>query len=406
VNAQGPQQVRFLDRRTPPHIGTLVVMTALASLTLSIFLPSLPNMTRYFDTEYRLMQLSVSLFLAVNAGLQLVVGPLSDRFGRRPVLLAGVGLFLVATLGCIFAPTVEVFLAFRMTQAAVVVSMALSRAVVRDMYDQRQSASVIGYVTMAMSVVPMIGPAIGGLLDRTFGWQASFWLLFGAGLAVLVLIWADLGETAKSKGKPFLDQVREYPALLTSPRFWGYNIAATCSSGVFFAFLGGGPFVGSEVFGLDQSMLGLALGVPGIGYFAGNFLSGRYSVRFGINRMVLAGTLISATGLSMSLALFGLGLGSAVTFFGFMAFVGVGNGMVLPNAAAGTLSVRPSLAGTAAGLGGALMIAGGAGLSALAGPILTPESGATPLLWLMMLSSLGGVSSILFVMARTRSLGG
>ena len=151
-----------MDRSTPPHIFTLIVLTGLGALSMNIFLPSLPAMSEHFSTDYRVMQLSVALYLAGSAVLQIVVGPISDRYGRRPVLLWGIGIFLVATLGCILAPTIEVFLAFRMLQAVVVVGLVLGRAVVRDMYPQDQAASQIGYVTMGMAVVPMIGPAIGG----------------------------------------------------------------------------------------------------------------------------------------------------------------------------------------------------------------------------------------------------
>ncbi|VAV94120.1 Multidrug resistance transporter, Bcr/CflA family, partial [hydrothermal vent metagenome] len=121
--------VRFLDRRTPPHILTLILLAGISALAMNIFLPSLPGMTAYFETDYRLMQLSVALYLGVNAVLQLIMGPLSDRWGRRPVILAGMMIFLVATLGCILATNVYVFLTFRMMQAAIVVAMVLSRAV-------------------------------------------------------------------------------------------------------------------------------------------------------------------------------------------------------------------------------------------------------------------------------------
>jgi DHA1 family bicyclomycin/chloramphenicol resistance-like MFS transporter len=400
-----PADIRFLDRRSPPHIGTLVAMTGLSALAMSVFLPSLPRMTEHFGTDYGLMQLSVALYLAMNAVLQIVVGPLSDRFGRRPVLLGGFAIFVVASVGCIFAPNVGVFLAFRMLQAAVVVAMALSRAVVRDVYAEAQSASVLGYVTMGMSVVPMIGPAIGGWLDETFGWQASFWLLAAAGLAVFALIWADVGETAASRGQPFSEQLKGYPELFASPRFWGYALASAFSSGAFFAYLGGAPFVGSEIFHLSPGTIGLYFGAPAVGYFLGNFLSGRFSVRVGVNRMILAGSLCITFGMGLSLALFLAGMGSAPVFFGFMMFVGLGNGLVLPSAIAGSLSVRPQLAGTASGLGGMLMIGGGAALSALAGKLLTAETGALPLLWIMVLSGVASVASILFVMRRARALG-
>jgi len=399
-------EVRFLDRATPPHIFTLILLTGLGALTMNIFLPSLPQMTEHFLTDYRLMQLSVSLYLAVNAALQIVIGPISDRFGRRPVLLAGIAIFLLATVGCILAPTIEVFLVFRMMQAVIVVGLVLGRAVVRDMYPADQAASQIGYVTMGMAVVPMIGPAIGGVLDETFGWQANFWVLLILGVMVLVLTWRDLGETAQSTSASFAAQFAEYPELFASRRFWGYCLAAAFASGAFFAYLGGAPFVGSEVFGLSPAMVGLFFGAPALGYFFGNWISGRFSVRWGINRMILWGSVISAAGLTISLLLFLAGLKTAFVFFGFMTFVGLGNGMVLPNATSGMLSVRPHLAGTASGLGGAIMLGGGAALSALAGVVLTGEGGAYPLILMMLTTSVLGVLAIVYTIRREQYVTG
>lgn len=397
--------VRFLDRSTPPHIVTLILLAGMSALAMNIFLPSLPKMTEYFDTEYRLMQLSVAIYLAVNAVLQLFVGPLSDMMGRRPVILWGLGLFLVATVGCLLAPNVGLFLFFRMAQASVVVAMVLSRAVVRDMVPQDQAASMIGYVTMFMAIVPMLGPAIGGVLDELFGWQANFWMLLLLGGATFWLAWSDLGETAGCSGQTLWKQFGDYPELLTSPRFWGYALSAALSSGAFFAYLGGAPFVGSEVFGLGPSVLGVLFGAPAIGYMVGNGISGRFSARFGINQMILWGAVICLFGLGASLLMFAAGFGSAWTFFGFMTFVGLGNGLTIPNATAGTLSVRPHLAGTASGLGGAIMIGGGAGLSALAGAMLQPGTGAWPLLWIMFITVALGLVCIGLVIRREKRMG-
>jgi DHA1 family bicyclomycin/chloramphenicol resistance-like MFS transporter len=396
--------VRFLDRTTPPHIATLILLTGLGALSMNMFLPSLPRMAEHFATDYQVMQLSVALYLAVNAGLQILIGPISDRYGRRPVLLAGVGIFLLATLGCIFAPSIEVFLFFRMLQAVVVSGLVLGRAVVRDIYPADQAASQIGYVTMGMAVAPMIGPAIGGVLDESFGWQSNFWLLFGLGVLVLWLTWRDLGETARASSSSFAAQVRQYPELLTSRRFWGYCLAAAFASGAFFAYLGGAPFIGSVVFGLSPAEVGIYFGAPALGYFFGNWVSGRYSVRLGINTMVLAGAVISTSGLLMSLLFFAIGFKTVLVFFGFMTFVGFGNGMVLPNATSGMLSVRPHLAGTASGLGGAMMVGGGAALSALAGLVLTGTHGAYPLILLMLSASVSAVLAILYTIRRERQI--
>ncbi len=314
--------VRFLDRGTPPHIATLILIVGTSALSMNVFLPSLPNMTEYFQTEYRVMQLSVALFLAVNAVLQLFVGPLADRFGRRPVLLTGFSLFLLATLGCIYSQTAEVFLAFRMCQATIVVGMVLSRAIVRDMVPQDEAASMIGWVTMGMAIVPMLGPALGGVLDQTFGWKANFWVQIVAGLGVLWLIWSDVGETGAMRGGSFRSQFGDLPELIRSRRFWGYALAAAFCSGSFFAYLGGAPFVGSDVFGLSPAALGIFFGAPAVGYAVGNGISGRYSVRYGINSMILWGSLLTMAGLMTSILVFALGFGSAVVFFGFTTFVG------------------------------------------------------------------------------------
>lgn len=391
--------------RTPPTLATLVLLSGLSALSMNLFLPSLPFMAEYFQADYKVMQLSIALYLLVNAALQILIGPVADKAGRRPVLLWGLTLFLVATLGCIFAPSVEIFLAFRMGQAVIVSGLVLSRAAVRDMYDQNEAASMIGYVTMGMAVVPMIGPAIGGVLEESFGWKANFWLPFGLAAFALAMTYFDFGETSAKSGKTLIQQFREYPELLTSPRFWGYSLSSAFSSGAFFAYLGGAPFIGTEIFGLSAAKVGIYFGAPAVGYFFGNFISGRYSVRFGVNRMVRWGCWLNAIGIALSAVLFLLGLGSALSFFGFMTFVGLGNGMSIPNATAGSLSVRPHLAATASGLSGAIMLGGGAALSALAGALLTRETGAMPLLWLMLATSVLGVIAISSVIWRERQLG-
>ncbi|MEM6407256.1 MAG: multidrug effflux MFS transporter [Pseudomonadota bacterium] len=394
------QAVKFLDRTTPPHLVTLVLLAGVSAMSMSIFLPSLPAMTAEFGTSYGVMQLSVSLYLAFTAFAQILVGPISDKYGRRPIVLGALAVFTLASLGCAFAQNAEVFLFFRMLQAVVAVTMALSRAIVRDMVPQAESAAMIGYVTMGMSLVPMVAPSIGGLLDAGFGWRTTFIVMAVFGFALMTLSFHDQGETNQTQGQSFAAQLADYPELFTSRRFWGYVLCAAFSSGAFFAFLGGAPYVATTVYGQPAAAVGMFLGVPAIGYFFGNFLSGRLSVRLGINRMIWAGSLVLLAGMVCSVALTSFGYGSVTSFFIFCAFVGLGNGMVLPNATAGLLSVRPHLAGTASGVGSAIMIGGGAALAAVAGAALEGSPTSLPLQWIMTLSAFACVIAIYYVTRR------
>ncbi|MGL4322086.1 MAG: multidrug effflux MFS transporter [Paracoccaceae bacterium] len=396
---------RFLDRASPPHIATLILVAGLAALSLNIFLPSLTGMAAHFGVDYGLMQLSVAAYLGMTALLQLVIGPISDRFGRRPVLLGATAIFIGATLGALWAPNFTVFMICRLVQATIASGFAIGRAVVRDMVPPEKAASMIGYVTMGMSLVPMVGPAIGGALDTAFGWQGSFWMLAIGGLAVLVLLWADLGETASSRSTSFAAQFRAYPALFRSQRFWGYCLAAATASGAFFAFLGGAPFVGNAFYNMDSATLGAYFAAPAIGYMLGNFASGRFATRIGINRMSMLGAVVTTLGLSLLALLLIAGFDGPNIFFGFVICVGLGNGIMLPSANAGMLSVRPELAGSAAGLGGAITIGGGAALSMLAGIVLTPTSGPLPLVLIMLCSSAASILSVAWVIRRAKAVG-
>jgi len=399
------KKIKFLSRMSAPHIATLVAIAGISALNMNIFLPSLPSMAVFFDAEFAVVQLAISAYLGVTAVMQLIIGPLSDRFGRRPVILGGTGFFLVATVGCIFAPTIEIFLFFRMLQATIAVGMVLSRAIVRDMVPPNQAASMIGYVTMGMSLVPMFGPMIGGFLDAAFGWQASFTMVLALGILVFVLTWLDLGETNQHKSTSFAAQFRAYPELVKSRRFWGYAATAAFAAGAFFAFIGGASFVSTQVLGLNSQQIGLYFAIVAAGYLVGNFISGRYSQKYGINRMMLAGTSAGAVGTLLILSLFLADIYHPMSLFGPMFIVGVGNGMTLPNANAGMVSVRPQLAGSASGLGGTLTIGGGAAISALTGTLLSPQNPIYPLLVAMFVVSIIAIFTSLYVLYIAKSSG-
>ncbi|MBX3581046.1 MAG: multidrug effflux MFS transporter [Rhizobiaceae bacterium] len=378
---------------------------AIGPLAMNIFLPSLPGMARHFESDYAVMQLAVSFYLVATAGLQLFIGPASDRFGRRPVLLVCIGVFLVGTVAAVYAPTVEFLLACRLLQAFSSAGMVISRAVVRDTVSAVEAAGQIGYITMGMSVVPMIGPLIGGYLDEIFGWQAGFWLTFAFGIAAFLIVLFDLPETNRRRSESLAAQFRAYPTLLGSMLFWCYALTAAFATGAFFAFIGGGPYVATEMLHLSPSQYGLYFGVISVGYMLGNFLSGRFARRIGINRMMLSGNLVACFGMILAIVLFKAGLYHPLSLFGPMFFAGLGNGLTLPSANAGIVSVKPHLAGSASGLGGALQIGGGAALSVFSVALITPDSGPFPLLWLMFLSAAAAGLTTLVLIYRERGTG-
>jgi len=391
-------QQKLANERKAPATTTLVVMAATGALAMNIFLPSLPGMARYFDTSYAVVQLTVSLYLAATAVLQLVIGPLSDRYGRKPVLMVALTIFLISTLAAIFAPTIEALIVCRLFQASAAAGMVLSRAIVRDTVNHiDEAASKIGYVTMGMALVPMIGPVIGGVADEAFGWKSTFILTFGFGLLAMSLVAYDLKETNLHRSASLRAQIAAYPELLTSRRFWGYTLTAAFGSGSFFAFLGGGPFVATEMLGLSPSQYALYFAILSFGYMIGNFISGRFSRRIGNNPMMLIGNVLGVFGVLAALVLLWLGYFHAATMFGPIFFVGFGNGMTLPNANAGQVSVRPHLAGSASGLGGTIQISCGAILAFLGAALLSVEAGPQPLFLLMLASSTTAVAASFYV---------
>lgn len=381
-------------QRTPPHLVTLILLTALSTLSLNMFLPSLAHMSEEFQVPYSLMALSVSGYLAFSAVLQLCLGPLSDRVGRRPVLLSGLALFIAASVVCLLAPDIETFLAGRMVQAAIISGSALSSAVVRDTRPADKTASTLGYITMAMAVAPMLGPMIGGGLDELFGWRASFVAFATLGTALFILTWFDLGETRQVRDRKVPQHIA-YLQLIRTGRFWAYASCMAFSVAAFYAFITGVPLVAQTAFDIKTSELGFWIGTITAGFFVGSFLSGRFAGRVPLPVMMLAGRLTACTGLSIGIILFALGASNQYLLFGATIFVGIGNGLTTPSANAGGMSVKPDLAGSAAGLTGALTVLCGAIVTTLTGSLLTIDSRPIVLLGIMLtVSALGLVSAL------------
>jgi len=381
---------------------TLVLLTGLSVLSLTMFLPSLSNIAEAFQADYALVNLSIAVYAGMTAVLMLIMGPLSDRFGRRPVLLVGLVIFILASLGCLLAANIWVFLFFRMLQGAIISGWVLSNAVIRDTVPAQETASLIGYLAVAWAVAPMLGPMFGGILDELFGWRANFLAFAGFGVAMFGLCWVDLGETNKTPSVTFMKQFQTYPELFRSRRFWGYALCMAFSTGAFYSFLGGVPLVAKTVLALPPATLGFYIGTITAGFVLGSFLSGRYAKRHPLTTMMISGRIVACAGLTVGLVLVLAGIVNVISLFGATVFVGLGNGLTMPSSSAGAMSVRPELAGSASGLSGALTVGGGAVLSSITGAILTEENGAYALLGMMLLSSLMALVAALYVLRTDR----
>lgn len=361
---------------TTPLIFMVAVtaIIAIGPMTLNIFLPAMPGLVDVFDTGYGTVQLGLTLFLAGLAIAQLVYGPLSDMFGRRPVLLVGLGLFLIGSVVCLFAPTIEVLVLGRVIQAlGGGAGLVLGRAIVRDLFDREQTASKLAYVNMGMVIAPMLSPAIGGYLYVWFDWRALFvFVLIVGGLVTLgaLRVLHETRQPQPGETFSFAGSFASFSYLLKRRSFRGYAFQGAFSVGVFFAFVGGAPYVMSELMGRPPNEYGLYfIGVAG-SYMAGNFVAGRLSPVVGLNRMITLGSTVALMATVVLCVIFAMDMLSPLFLFGAMGGVGLGNGMSVPNSLAGVVSIDSSRAGAAAGFSGFLQMAIGAITSYIIGSLL------------------------------------
>ncbi|MEM7548002.1 MAG: multidrug effflux MFS transporter [Pseudomonadota bacterium] len=388
--------------KSPPALITLIALTAVSTLSLNMFLPSLANIANDLEAEYATVSLAIAGYLATTAVIQVIIGPLSDRVGRRPVLLGSLVVFTGASVACALATEMWTFLFFRMLQGAVISGYALSLAIVRDTRSERAAAGVIGYISMAMAVAPMLGPMLGGVLDTALGWRANFYFYAISGVLLLALCWIDLGETRSPRTKTGEGKSERVLDLMKEPLFWAYSSCSALSTGAFYIFLIGAPLAAEVQFGVNTAELGFLIGSITAGFMLGGLIAGRLAPRYRPTMMMLAGRIIACTGLAAGIAAIIGGSVSSATFFGCTILVGLGNGITMPSCNAAVMSVCPSLAGTAAGLNGALVVASGAVLTTLTGILLPREDPALMVLSLMFAASGAGLAAILLAMRLSR----
>lgn len=344
-------------RRTP-SLALLSAVTALAFCSLHMVVPALPLLVILFDDSAAQVQLVLSLYLAGIAAGQLVYGPASDRFGRRPVLIAGLAIFLAGTALCALAWSLPVLITGRVLQAlGACAGIVLGRAIIRDVYDREAAARGLALVMMVMTLVPAVSPTLGAYLAEWVDWRAIFVLLGALGAAVFVAVVVRLGETNHHRTRLNLaGMAGAYGTLLRSPTFVAFAVCSACTSASWFTFIASAPHLLSHALHQPPSTYGLMILLPMATYMAGNAIAARFARRIGSLRLMLAGRIIAFAGALGLAAWGGLGALSAWMLFVPIALAEIGDGMTQPAVMAAALSIEPRLAGTASGLMGFLQM--------------------------------------------------
>jgi len=356
-------------------IALLTSMIAVGGVATNIYVPTLPAIAADFQTSPASVQLTLTTYFAGVALAQLVWGPLADRYGRRPVLFAGLGIFLIGSGACAIAPTIDYLIIARFFQAVgACVGQVIGRAVVRDLFDRDETARAMASITFAIAIAPAAAPVLGAYVYLWAGWRTTFAVVALFALIVAVVAYRVLPETLpkpSASSAPVrvpgrLSGMRtmaaNYASLMRSPAFLGYTLTSMCIFAALFAFVSVAPFIVINMLGETPLAYSLYSMITVLGFAVGSFSAGRLTPKIGIDRAIVMGLGILVVS---ALVMFGWaqwGTLSLASIIGPMIFVVLGMGIVFPNSTAGALSIHPEIAGTASAMLGFLQMSG-AGLS-------------------------------------------
>ena len=398
ASAPGTQETAA---HSPWLIANVLAQIAFGLLAMTLCLPSMQEWGAIFDTPQADVQLTFSGYVVAYGALQLVYGPLSDRYGRKPILMLGLVVAGLASVMAALATDITTLIAARVLQGAgCAASMVVSRSMVQDLFTGPQRTRVMAYIGMALGMCPPLATLIGGQMHVRFGWQTNFVLL--AVLAVLLWVAAWLGlprgaQTAPASGHWLRAMLRAYARLLREPRFLLYVAILAATTATFYAFLAGAPIV-LKGYGIGPDGIGWFIMAVPVSYILGNFMTSRLIAQAGESRVMAWGQVLTLGGLVVMLA---LGLGGVQTALAValpLLLLGLGHGLLNPPTLAGTVGVLPALAGSAAAMAGLMQQLTGASAGYLVG--LVPHEDAVNLGWMMLGFALTGAVAQFFLRRR------
>jgi MFS transporter, DHA1 family, multidrug resistance protein len=401
VTGRPPQAANEKDAANPKVLLLLVAMTGVAPISLYMLVPALPVLATTFARDISIAQMTVSLYMVGIACSQLIMGPLSDKFGRRPVLLAGLGLMVAASLGCVFAENLPQLIAARFFQAlGGATGMVVSRAIIRDLYGRDRVGAMISLVIAVMMIAQMLSPLTGGLIETAFGWRAIFYAITAGSLTVAIAIALALPETRRDRaeGSGFRGDVR---TLIRNRAFVGYVLCQVLASQIIFAFAGGGPYIVVTQMSRTSAEYGAWFATTGLAYLVGNLLCVRFAPRHSLEKLIWFGLALQLTGSLLNLCWSLTGVNQVPSWlFDTQMIVMIGNAFVMANSAAGAISVRPEAAGTASGAMGFLQQGVGSLVSQFGAYLGGHATTTLPLTSAILVISLACASSMIFLVPR------
>jgi DHA1 family bicyclomycin/chloramphenicol resistance-like MFS transporter len=397
----GAQATPGHNAHGPWLIANLLAQIAFGLLAMTLCLPSMQEWGTIFTTSQADVQLTFSGYVVAYGALQLVYGPLSDRHGRKPILMLGLVVAGLASVMAALATDIAQLTAARVLQGAgSAASMVVSRSMVQDLFAGPQRTRVMAYIGMALGMCPPLATLLGGQIHVHFGWQTNFVLLAVLAVSLLVAAWLGLPRVAKPAPAPghwLRAMLSAYARLLREPRFLLYVAILAATTATFYAFLAGAPIV-LKGYGIGPDGIGWFIMAVPVSYILGNFMTSRLIAQAGESRVMAWGQALTLGGLVVMLA---LGLGGVQTALAValpLLLLGLGHGLLNPPALAGTVGVLPALAGSAAAVAGLMQQLTGATGGYLVG--LVPHEGAVNLGWIMLAFALTGALAQFFLRRR------